>query len=553
MRFRVSSVGFLLVMLGTASLSQAQIFRVQAGSSTLFGASGGSLNVKAPGYEGEVGAGFLAGHFQYGLIARTSLLGNTLSVGDDTVRVDLPTDVFDASHCFLARGVSLQHFNKETKTMWYGFAGTTSLGFSTPFFMASRSQTGLGVFYFERHLTPTLRFFSRNLFSSLQTSIQGLEWSALSGVKLSASAGLGSNQPYMASALRIDRENFVMRAAYIAEGQNFQRMQVAAPIATEPEKANISAMYRINRRWTVRGTHENILQPATENQPVLRAQTDEAYTTVNVAKFDLGAGAVDSRTRNGSNLGLNFYASRAVNSRVSVTSNFYQSRPDRYAPANTFTAVVREQINLKLALTQTLIRSNGQNTASLGGELITNRFNASIGYQTVYVPFRPDKAFQQALSFNARLNLPRNMQLTAGSFVDPQGKVRYTVGVGTYLYRMRGMAGPSATPQSFHFPKFVLQGIVVDANDQPIEGAAIHVDGKIAYSDSDGHFMIRLDKVGPHAVVVAMEEFTTAGTWEVVEAPASVMAKLEDEATPIRIVLRRVPPKKNPVAPAKSN
>ena len=36
-----------------------------------------------------------------------------LLLGDDTVRVDLPTDVFDTSHYFLARGVSLQHFNKQ--------------------------------------------------------------------------------------------------------------------------------------------------------------------------------------------------------------------------------------------------------------------------------------------------------------------------------------------------------------------------------------------------------------------------------------------------------
>src|SRR5438309_7742485 len=131
MRFSVSSSGLLIALLGTSLLGNAQIFRVQAGSSTLFGASGGSLNVRGPGYEGELGAGFLAGHFQYGLIGRTNFRGNTLSLGDDTVRVDLPTDVFDTSHYFLARGVSLQHFNKQTKTSWYGFAGTTSQGFST--------------------------------------------------------------------------------------------------------------------------------------------------------------------------------------------------------------------------------------------------------------------------------------------------------------------------------------------------------------------------------------------------------------------------------------
>jgi hypothetical protein len=261
---------------------------------------------------------------------------------------------------------------------------------------------------------------------------------------------------------------------------------------------------------------------------------------------------VESRTGGRSNLGLNFYVSHAINRLVSVTANMYQSRPNQGAVSNTFTATFREQVNQKLALTQTIIRSNGQTTAAFGGEFVANRLNAFVGYQTVYVPFRPDKAFQQALSFNVRVNLPRNMQLTAGSFVDPQGKVRYTVGVGTYLYRVRGMVGPAATAQSFHFPKFVSEGIVVDVNGQPVEGAAIHVDGKVAYSDGDGRFMMRLGKVGPHAVVVAMDEFTTAGVWEVVEAPTSTVAQAEDAVTPIHIVLRRVPVKK-PAAPAKDN
>src|SRR5437899_220618 len=116
MRFRFSSFVVFLIVLGTSLLSSAQIFRVQGGASTLFGANGASVNIKAPGYEGEIGAGALDGHFQYGFLVRTNLLGNTLSVGDDTVKVELPTDVFDASHYFLARGVGLQHLNPKTKS-----------------------------------------------------------------------------------------------------------------------------------------------------------------------------------------------------------------------------------------------------------------------------------------------------------------------------------------------------------------------------------------------------------------------------------------------------
>jgi hypothetical protein len=531
----------ILLLLGTSCSLAAQIFHVQGGTSSIFGADGGMVDIKAPGYDAQIGAGSLDGRFQFGFLVRKQLLGDILSVGDDTMKVELPTDVFDSSHYFQVRGVGWQHRLADNLGSWSAFAGTTSVGYSTPFFLASRSSSGVGAIYFEHKLGSQLQFVSRNLFSDRQTSIQAVEWSVREGVKASASAGVGSNQPYLATGLRIDWENLVLRAAYIAQGDNFERMQAPSPISTEPEKANISAMYRITRRISLRGSHENILQPAFENQPAMRATVNEAYTNFDVAKFDIGAGLIDSKVSERSNLGINIYAMRMINRLISLNGNFYQSRPNVGAASNTVTGMVREQLKQKLALTQTVTRSNGQTTAGLGGEYVGNWLNASVGYQTVYVPFRPDNAFQQALSFNARVNLPRNMMLTAGSFVDPQGTLRYTVGFGTYMYRIAGMSGPAGSAQSFRFQKYVVEGIVVDANSNPLEGAAIHIDGKVVYSDSDGRFMIRLDKAGSHVLVVALDEFMAVGNWEVVSAPESVPAQLEDEATPVRIVLKRVP------------
>ncbi len=531
----------LLALLTIVPLSTAQIFHVQGGASTLFGADGGSVDIKAPGYDAQIGGGFLDGRFQYGFLVRKQFMGDIVSMGDDTMKVELPTDVFDASHYFLVRGVGIRHQLADKRGSWSTFLGTTSLGFSSPFFLAARSSSGLGAIYYEHKIGSDLRFVSRNLISSRQTSIQALEWSAAEGVKVSASGGVGSNQPYFAGAVQIDREDLALRAAYIAQGEKFQRMQIASPISTEPDKENISAMYRIRRNFTVRGTHQNVLEPATNKLPMLRATVDEAYTDFSIAKFNVGAGVINSRLTEHSNVGINTYLMRSITRSISLNGNFYQSRPNGGKPTNTLTAMVREQLTQKLALTETVINSNGQTTAGLGGEFVGNRFNASLGYQTVYVPFRPDNAFQQALSFNARVNLPRNVQLTAGSFVDPQGTLRYTVGLGTYVYRIAGMSGPAGSADSFKFQKFVVEGIVVNVAGEPLEGAAIHVGGKVAYSDSDGRFMVRMDKTGPYAVEVALDEFMAAGNWEVVESPATAAAQTEADVTPIRIVLKRVP------------
>jgi hypothetical protein len=84
---------------------------------------------------------------------------------------------------------------------------------------------------------------------------------------VAASAGVGSGQAYLATSLKFDRDDLVVRAAYIAEGDEFQRMQVPSPISTELEKQNVTVAYRVNRRLTLQGSHENIIQPATLDSP----------------------------------------------------------------------------------------------------------------------------------------------------------------------------------------------------------------------------------------------------------------------------------------------
>src|SRR5208283_3762721 len=83
----------------------AQVFKVQGGTSTLLNAQGGSVEFKAPDYDGNIGMGFFAGHFEYGAEARTLFHGYTVLAGDDMVPFTLPTDVFDSTHYFSARGL----------------------------------------------------------------------------------------------------------------------------------------------------------------------------------------------------------------------------------------------------------------------------------------------------------------------------------------------------------------------------------------------------------------------------------------------------------------
>jgi hypothetical protein len=104
--------------------AHAQIFKVQGGSSTLVNADGAQVDFKSPQYEGSIGAGFVNGKFGMGAVTRFRYREYLVSAGDDLVGFQLPTDFFDSSHYFSARGLGISHSDEQGSL--YALAGETS-------------------------------------------------------------------------------------------------------------------------------------------------------------------------------------------------------------------------------------------------------------------------------------------------------------------------------------------------------------------------------------------------------------------------------------------
>jgi hypothetical protein len=98
------------------------------------------------------------------------------------------------------------------------------------------------------------------------------------------------------------------------------------------------------------------------------------------------------------------------------------------------------------------------------------------------------------------------------------------------------------SPASAQLNSNVIQGVVVDDQGAPVEGAALYVGKQVAYTDSSGRFLVRFSKRGSFPLRLAREDFFTNGVYQVVSAPAQVQAESEDSVTDVRIVVRRVPP-----------
>jgi hypothetical protein len=537
MPFRAQCAAVLLATL-LAATAAAQVFRVQGGQSTLLNAEGGSVEFKAPNYDGTVGLGLSNGRFEFGAETRYLVRGYILLAGDEAVPFTLPTDVFDGSHYFSARGVGVTRSNEHGR--FYAFAGTTSTQLGTGFFNAASSDQPAAIFFYDRKLSRRLRFFSHEILSSRQTALEGLEWKPNPWLTTSATAGVGSNQKYFASSVDAETHRLAFKASYVLTGDTFHRVTVLTPASSEINKGNVQMLYKPADFVTITTGHENILESVAPGGPMQQASVNQFSTDFHVARFYFGSGLFTSHAAGRRTQGTNLYLGRRIGRRLEVNTNWFQSAPQTGEKSTLLSGTVRENFSDRFSLLQLVSRTAGQTTFAFGGDFTSNRLLLHANYQNVYLPFRPDRPFQQALSFNASFRLRGPLQVTAASDIAPDGRLRYSFGASTYLYRMRGMSLSAGSADTFSMAKYLVQGTVKDEQGLPIEGAALRIGRELAYTDSAGHFQVRFSKRGPFPLSLAAEEFLTSTAYEVVISPHEVNAGTDDNAADIQIVVRGV-------------
>lgn len=530
----------LIVIVLVAAASGAQVFRVQGGTSTMLDAQGGSIEFKAPNYDGSFGIGYYNGQVMFGGETRYKFRDYIFLAGDDSVHFDLPTDVFDHSHYFSARGAGLTLSDRDRSL--YAFAGTTSTWLGTGFFTAATSDRPVAILFYQRKLTDSVRFFSHNIVSDRQTLLEGVEWSPEKWAHLSMTGGIGSNQPYAATAFDAETQKLAFKTSYVVTGDMFRRVTVTSPMSSEVNKGNVQMLYKPNEYISVTAGHENILQPVTVGGAMQAASINQLSTDMHVERFYFGTGLFTSRASIGNSRGTNVYVGRRVGRRLDLNTNYFNSKSANGTSTTILSGTVRENLFSRFSLLQLVSRTAGQTTYAFGGDYISNRLMVSVNYQNIYLPFRPSNPFEQALALNASFRVKGPLQITAASNVAPDGHLRYSIGMSTYLYRLSGMAMNANSPDSFSISKYVVQGLVLDDRGTPVEGAALHIGRQIAYTDSSGRFMMRFGKRSSYPLSVAPEEFLTNGVYQVVSAPSEVHSESEDNATDVQVVVRRVPP-----------
>jgi hypothetical protein len=526
-----------LLFLCLAGALSAQVFQVDGGTSSLYQSGGGSVTVRASSYNVTLGGGTTAGHLMEGAQLVKATSNAKYTVGDDRIDFSLPTDIFDTSHFLLARGAGVSTTLRHTDIM--AFAGGVSTEYSTPLFNGAKINKAAGILFLKKQFGSTLHFFSDTIATNKMTEIEGVQWQLRPKVDLAFSAGVGANQPYAAASFNMSAPRFDIKAAYIEAGTQFHRVVLISPLLAEPDRENVLVTVKLFSYLTLTGGRQNYLVPQYPLNTNVRSSVDQAGASLNVLGASLEGAFYHSSYQGSSNHAVSFSATRDITTRIHATANYLVSRPKGSPGNSSFISTISETLTPRLSVNESVTYTNGHTSVNYGGQLLTNLLTIGASYQTYYVPANNSMPFHQELELDLKMNLFGRLMLHGESVVDPTGHVRYTADASTLLYHGQ-VAG--RVVEHAAIGNYILQGCVVDTAGNVVEGAALLVDDKKVFTDSNGCFQVREHKPHSHKLEVVLTEFLQNGNWEVVSAPTVVTSAAEQDGaqTTIIVELRKV-------------
>ncbi len=534
---RCASVCFVSLSIGQAAHGQA--FALTGGSSSIFDANGGSFEMRTLNYTGRIDLGYMNG-LSLGFSMLHLYRGALLDAGDQQIPLVFPTDIFNPSYYFFGRGLSVLRKNKNRNTRLFVFVGATSTAYWAPFLNTARTSSLVGAIFYERQISPSLRWFSRNVFGSRQTSVQSVEWAARKDIKMAFSGGVGNNEAYEASSFSWSDPRISVDASYTLAGNNFQRVEVTAPQLTESDRENIRVEYAPISQVRIVASRNNYLAPPGEGLAARAAVNGFGMWTGFSGNQFYGSFYQSSTSSFGQSEVYALGAHRDFTRRLGVGAD-YLGTLSAGRGSHTIVGNIRETLSSRLSVNQIITHGNGQTQVAFGGDFISNFATLSVDYQTVFLPFvqAGPNQLKQFIVVSLHFQLPHGVQFNAETNVTPFGKLGYTAYASTYTYHGMGPVSPGTSFSGAFFHNAV-RGQVLDAQGKPIEGAALRIGPDLAVTDSDGNFIVRMKKAGELNLKVAFDEFTVPGNYVVVQAPATVRAAREDSAEAYTIVLRRV-------------
>jgi hypothetical protein len=516
---------------------RGQVIAIGGIDSNLVDAQGGSIRMWLPNSESMLSFGMVQGKLEEGFSEATTIGGFRVVAGDQFMSAPLASDFASSSgYGFEGRGISVER-DRQNLDRTFAFVGSSAITYGLPELSAANTDGGtrFGLFSYDRKLGHGLSFDTLEVASNRETAIQSLSWVPRPDLLLACSAGLGNGDRYASVLLNVRRKRAALRVAYGLVGRDFRVVAIPNQLTIANTGLNASGSFLPWSWLNVSGSRTQYAEPTVQ----------EGHSTVNsggltehfkVLDFQEEAFAGDALGRHSTGeeagVGINW-------NRISVHSSWYAS--SGYAPV-LFNAV-SYHVSQRLQLSSYVTRSQGKTSVNWGGMWSGNLLSISVGYSEEFFPLvgASKSPFASVLSVSVSLHA-KDVNVTVSTIETPNQSMRWGVFGGTYLY------GPISAESSNRGKtlggKYILSGVVMDADGAPVQGAAIAVTNKkgksaVAWSDSQGRWSTRVRKIEDYDVAVSLDDFTAPEVYVVRECPATAKSGREGQTETIHVVLFR--------------
>ena len=514
------------------------VLQVEGGGTTLTGGYGSRVNFWSGDFEGWLGAGFARG-WRLAAFVKHPLGQDTLRAGFDVQSLALPTDIFSGGSFLLTQGLAWRRVRSRFDATL--FAGATGSGLGAPFVNTARAEKPIGLALVDVHPLPSLLLQTRLVGARRQSGFETVAWSTDDAAHtFAATAGVGANAPFGALTWHTTTDHLELRAGYTDFAPDFRRADAPLPDLAEPYHESVLMTLREPGRASLTLGHQNFRQLYTTTVgggPDVRV--DQALASVMLFGTTLGAGGFQTSTVGGRTLSTVSSVTQPLPFGTSATALYFQTFHRGRPAIRSLQGEVREPVGSSLTLSEVFTRTGRGFSAGLGGHYQRGFTTVALDYQNYYVPLRQPDPFLRTLTLTVRLQLG-NTSASVGTTLDPFGHVSYAASGGTYVYL--GGLTPGVQPITVRFERYVVRGVVEDEDGRPVDGAAVDVGDAQALTDSHGDFFVRVNARRSVPLRVDLAGFVAVGSYAVVSAPATVEGEDDEHATPVRIVLRTVPP-----------
>lgn len=512
---RAPALAVLLFLL-TAAAARAQIFNVTAGASNLYNSEGLTLRMDQEGLQTAASIGYADGLKLGGEAEKDFGKATTARVGDSILPFVLPTDIFDKSHILLRRGFGLSHHAGANS--WDAFAGGGAQNYLVPYLSYATIDHSLGMLFYTRLLTPRLTAATYLVSLGQTTAIEGLAWRPRNDLQLAVSAGVGSDHPFGALSLDLERAGWGVKASYTGQDGMFHRLSVDPTGGAEIVGANLLTWHTWQHFHVdaSRNEYQSIAEFANQaaTGTVLEAGASTSFKQADLSAriFKTTGGGIDR-------LNTSYTAQYSYRFVRSVATYFDSGASPGTAAGVPATPADRSLLvteyvraNRRLELSSTFDLEDGNHNYSFGGTFTSNKLDASISQQTYFIPFAATRQLRQAWAINIRLHAFGNTNVELDSQLGSDDRTHYTAYAGDYLYREGTVWHTGAAP-SFKEALYSIEGCVHTRAGEPVSGAAVTLGKEEVYTGLDGCFSYMPKRPGTYKVELTLEDFATPGRY----------------------------------------